>query len=255
MAANRRRPEDESDKLLAAHFADAIDLTTHKRHQDRIRAGLLADIDRRIDYEHDQGPRKQITKALRLPIYCQRLYKTTDAHGKRLANQTFTTGIDINEDEEAILRPAEPFAATTGQNAHVRGPTPASIVGLSERCGNTRPAVERLVLAWHRKDAGSITPAEPFVSVDGQFITKPRRRSRTPLTDKEVDAMRTARAVGISIATIARQFGVHRGTVWEKTRAPARKNSPPAVLPPPKLESRVPTNHGHGSPCPAQRHI
>lgn len=128
-------------------------------------------------------------------------------------------------------------------------------VGLSERCGNTRPAVERLVLAWHRKDAGSITPAEPFVSVDGQFITKPRRRSRTPLTDKEVDAMRTARAVGISIATIARQFGVHRGTVWEKTRAPARKNSPPAVLPPPKLESRVPTNHGHGSPCPAQRHI
>ncbi len=35
----------KSDKLLAAHFADAIDLDTLKRHQDRIRAGL-ADVNR-----------------------------------------------------------------------------------------------------------------------------------------------------------------------------------------------------------------
>ncbi|CCH80092.1 hypothetical protein BN12_730018 [Nostocoides japonicum T1-X7] len=131
LAANRRRLEAESDKLLAAHFADAIDLPTLKRHQDRIRAGL-ADIDRRITDEHDQdqGPRKQINKALRLLIDCQRLYKTTDAHGKRLANQTFTTGIDIDEDEEATLRLAEPFAATTGQNTHVRSSTTSEIVEL-----------------------------------------------------------------------------------------------------------------------------
>jgi len=129
LAANRRRLEDESDKLLAAHFADAIDLTTLKRHQDRIRAGL-ADIDRRIENEHDQdqGPRRQIAKALRLLIDCQRLYKTTDAHGKRLANQTFTTGIDIDEDEEATLRLAEPFAVTAGQNTHVRSSTTSEIV-------------------------------------------------------------------------------------------------------------------------------
>ncbi|GAA2182248.1 hypothetical protein GCM10009785_20590 [Brooklawnia cerclae] len=131
LAANRRRLEDESDKLLAAHFADAIDLTTLKRHQDRIRAGL-ADIDRRIENEHDQdqGPRRQINKALRLLIDCQRLYKTTDPHGKRLVNQTFTTGIDINEDEEATLRLAEPFAVTTGENTHVRSSTTSAIVEL-----------------------------------------------------------------------------------------------------------------------------
>ena len=129
LTANRRRLEDESDKLLAAHFADAIDLTALKRHQDRIRAGL-ADIDRRIENEHDQdhGPRKQIAKALRLLIDCQRLYTTTNAHGKRLANQTFTNGIDINEDEEATLRLAEPFAVTTGQNTHVRGTTTSETV-------------------------------------------------------------------------------------------------------------------------------
>ncbi|SBN43661.1 helix-turn-helix domain-containing protein [Microbacterium soli] len=30
--------------------------------------------------------------------------------------------------------------------------------------------------------------------------------------------MRTARAQGISVKAVARQFGVHRGTVWAKTR-------------------------------------
>ena len=99
----------------------------------------LADVERRIENEHDQdqGPRRQIAKALRLLIDCQRLYKTTDAHGKRLANQTFTTGIDIDEDEEATLRLVEPFAiastccarSTSGENTHVRGSTTSKIVG------------------------------------------------------------------------------------------------------------------------------
>ena len=31
--------------------------------------------------------------------------------------------------------------------------------------------------------------------------------------------MRTARAQGVSITVLAKQFGVHRGTVWAKTRA------------------------------------
>ena len=47
LTENRKRLQNKSDKLLAAHFADAIDLETLKRHQDRIRAGL-ADIDRRL---------------------------------------------------------------------------------------------------------------------------------------------------------------------------------------------------------------
>lgn len=40
LTENRQRLQNESDKLLAAHFADAIDLETLKRHQDRIRTGL-----------------------------------------------------------------------------------------------------------------------------------------------------------------------------------------------------------------------
>jgi site-specific DNA recombinase len=47
---------------------------------------------------------------------------------------------------------------------------------------------------------------------------EPKKRPRTRLTDEEVDAMRTARAQGISVNALARRFGVHRGTVWAKTR-------------------------------------
>ena len=44
--------------------------------------------------------------------------------------------------------------------------------------------------------------------------TEPKKRPRTRLTDEEVDAMRTARAQGASVTDLARQFRVHRGTVW-----------------------------------------
>lgn len=30
--------------------------------------------------------------------------------------------------------------------------------------------------------------------------------------------MRTAREIGVSVKAVAEQFGVHRGTVWAKTR-------------------------------------
>lgn len=36
---------------------------------------------------------------------CQQLFKGTDAYGKHLANETFTRGIELDEDEEhATLR-------------------------------------------------------------------------------------------------------------------------------------------------------
>lgn len=67
LMANRVKLEAESDKLLAAHFADAIDLPTLKRHQDRIRAGL-ADVNRRLAEhdEHHTGGRAFLHDSLRL---------------------------------------------------------------------------------------------------------------------------------------------------------------------------------------------
>ena len=89
-----------------------------------------------------------------------------------------------------------------------------------ERCGNRRPRVERLVSAWTH-GPGSVAehlgePDDPLIEV----AVEPRRRARTQLTDEEVDAMRTTRAKGLSVNALAKQFGVHRGTVWVKTRVP-----------------------------------
>ncbi len=67
-------------------------------------------------------------KALRPLIDCQRLYKNTDPHGKRLANQTFITRIDIDEDEEATLHLAEPFAITASPKTHIKGSNTSEIV-------------------------------------------------------------------------------------------------------------------------------
>ncbi len=87
-----------------------------------------------------------------------------------------------------------------------------------KRCGNRRPRVQKLVSAWNqgvREDAkpeGEV--ADPLIGASAE----PKKRPRTRLTDKEVDAMRTAREHGVGVNSVAKQFGVHRGTVWAKTR-------------------------------------
>ena len=88
-----------------------------------------------------------------------------------------------------------------------------------ERCGNRRPRVERLVSAWNQGIRGD---AEPECEADDPLIgasVEPTKRPRTRLTDEEVDAMRTARAHGVSVTALARRYGVHRGTVWAKARS------------------------------------
>ncbi len=90
------------------------------------------------------------------------------------------------------------------------------VVDAMERCGNRRPRVQKLVSAWNQ---GIRTDSEN--GADDPLIgaaSEPSKRPRTRLTDKEVGAMRTARAQGVSVNALARQFGVHRGTVWAKTR-------------------------------------
>src|SRR5699024_7120607 len=133
LTENRQRLQNESDKLLAAHFADAIDLETLKRHQDRIRTGL-ADIDRRLASEHDHhtGARKQLSTALSLLVDCATLYARTNDQGKRLANQALTDGIEISEDDRDKIRLAEPIAplAPEPTSTDVRCSSTSSIVEL-----------------------------------------------------------------------------------------------------------------------------
>lgn len=57
-------------------------------------------------------------------------------------------------------------------------------------------------------------PDDPLIVASAES----RRRPRTQFTDEEVDSMRTARGQGLSVIVLPHQFGVHRGTVWAKTR-------------------------------------
>ena len=77
---------------------------------------------------------------------------------------------------------------------------------------------EKLISAWNqdpREDAETTGIADdPLIGA----ATEPSKRPRTRLADKEVDAMRTLLAQGVNVKEVARQFGVHRGTVRAKTR-------------------------------------
>ena len=138
LTANRARLQAESDKLLAAHFADAIDLPTLKRHQDRIRAGL-ADIEHRLS-EHDQqhvGGRAFLHDSLRLLTDARHAYANSDDGSRRLANQAFYTRLEITEDEQLHPRLAEPFATivreTTGGKEAKREHSTTSDVACSRK--------------------------------------------------------------------------------------------------------------------------
>lgn len=118
LTRHRAKLEAESDKLLAAHFADAIDLPTLKRYQDRIRAGL-ADVNQRLA-EHDKhhaGSRAFLHDSLRLLTDAHNAYARSGDADRRLANQAFYTRLDITDDEQLRPRLAEPFA-TIIREAH-----------------------------------------------------------------------------------------------------------------------------------------
>lgn len=89
---------------------------------------------------------------------------------------------------------------------------------LIEHCGNRRQPVDDLVAAWNRRanGAGAVggVPDDPLIRVS----VEPKRRTRTPLTPSDVDAIRTARAAGVSVTVLAREYEVHRSTIWQKTR-------------------------------------
>jgi hypothetical protein len=145
LTTNRARLEAESDKLLAAHFADAIDLPTLKRHQDRIRAGL-ADIEHRLREHNEQrvGGRAFLHDRLRLLTDAHRAYAHSDDGTRRLANQAFYTRLEITEDEQLRPRLAEPFATivheTTGGKAAKRDASTGSATGNSDVACSRKPS-------------------------------------------------------------------------------------------------------------------
>lgn len=128
------------------------------------------------------------------------------------------TSISINEEEGTTIRIAEPFAATAGQNTHVRGSITSEIVVFRAPNLNHMRRLDRLGSAWIQ--GSPALRASPSLVFDEGFdvVENPSRRSRTALTEKEVEAIQTAREGGESVMSIAKRFGIHRATVWEHTK-------------------------------------
>lgn len=79
--------------------------------------------------------------------------------------------------------------------------------------------VERLEALWKQASKGADAAAETPASELLEAVTEPTRRSRTPLTPDQIDAIHTARDSGESVTSITRRFAISRMTVWEKAKS------------------------------------
>lgn len=110
LTTNRDRLESEQDRLMQAHYADAIPLSVLKREQDRIVAEL-DQVTRRIDahYGDYADARSHLDDALGLLANCADIYTRCDDTNRRLCNQAFFTKVFIDEDNELRVEHNRPF--------------------------------------------------------------------------------------------------------------------------------------------------
>ncbi len=99
LTTSRDRLESEQDRLMQAHYADAIPLTVLKREQDRIVAELDK-VTRHIDAHFGDyaDARAHLDDALGLLANCADIYARCDDTNRRPCNQAFFTKVFIDED-------------------------------------------------------------------------------------------------------------------------------------------------------------
>lgn len=83
---------------------------------------------------------------------------------------------------------------------------------------NVQLRFERLEVVWNQARLGVCDGEASERKHNFHVVTEPSRPPRTPPTPEEVDAIRTARASGESVRSIAKRFNKHRSTVWRYTR-------------------------------------
>ncbi len=110
LTTSRDRLESEQDRLMQAHYADAIPLTVLKREQDRIVAELDK-VTRRIDAHFGDyaDARAHLDDALGLLANCADIYARCDDTNRRPCNQAFFTKVFIDEDNELRVEHNRPF--------------------------------------------------------------------------------------------------------------------------------------------------
>lgn len=77
---------------------------------------------------------------------------------------------------------------------------------------------ERLDSTWYQARQATNAHSSATSRVEPGVVRTPSRRTRTPLTESELDSIRTARRNGESVVSITKRFGIHRMTVWTHTK-------------------------------------
>ncbi|MEZ4588681.1 MAG: recombinase family protein [Gemmatimonadales bacterium] len=110
LTKNRDRLMHEQERLIQAHYANAIGLDLLKREQDRI-GGELDHVNRRLDAHHGEytDARIHLEDALDLLEHCATIYARCDDVNRRLCNQAFFTKVYIDEDNEVRAENERPY--------------------------------------------------------------------------------------------------------------------------------------------------
>ena len=127
--------------------------------------------------------------------------------------------LDPQVNANALTWAADANKARTSTNVSVgRGSSLVRAVDAGGLKPNTWQRFERLNSAWNQAKLRVVDEPDGAPDDGPGVVTNPRRRARTPLTESQVDAIRTARANGESVVSICQRFNVHRMTVWTHTR-------------------------------------
>lgn len=79
---------------------------------------------------------------------------------------------------------------------------------------NEQQRFDRLETVWNEARIGIRDSGTSQREDDFEGVTEPSRPPRTPPTPEEVDAIRTAKASGECVRSIAERFNKHRSTIW-----------------------------------------
>ena len=251
LTVNRRRLERQREKLLQAHYADAIPLETLKTEQARITRELTAIQRRQVALNQDLDTKQElITQALDLAQHTAHAYQQAPDHIRRLLNQTLFDKIYITPDDHTgqlttTARTQPPFdtilknqAGSTDDNAlapapATHGETPATAV-----TNLTTPGAPRTPPAGGH-DVASDTGADTTTPTSTQ-PNMPEQAQNTPetLKTKQKPAPRVHHDAGLSTGSMVGVTGFEPATSPSRTvRATKLRHTPTLSLLYPRCRS------------------
>lgn len=249
LTTSRDRLESEQDRLMQAHYADAIPLTVLKREQDRIVAELDK-VTRRIDAHFGDyaDARAHLDDALGLLANCADIYARCDDTNRRPCNQAFFTKVFIDEDNELRVEHNRPFEmlldpqvnanaltwaadmnkARTSANASIgKGSSLVRAVGRTGRFCHPPRALKTLIKRGKEGILHSARPTSTSIRADVRGpVTQSVGKAVTRLSEDQISQLVREYMDGDQVSALAARYGIHRVTVSEHLR---RRNVPTRI--------------------------